>query len=140
MTSLDKIPRVGVGVIVRKSGRVLFGKRKNAHNAGYWGSPGGKLGFGETWEECARREVREETGIEIKNVHFGMVTNDIFESDGEHFITICMIADYDSGSVSIKEPDKCAELGWFEWDNLPQPLMLPELNRLRQGFNPFKSS
>ena len=137
---MTKVPKIGVGVIVRKNGKVLFGKRKNAHNAGYWGSPGGQLAFGETWEECARREVREETGVEITNVHLGMVTNDIFKKDGEHFITICMIADYASGTVKIMEPDKCEKLEWFKWDNLPQPLMLPEINRIKLGFNPFKST
>lgn len=65
---MNERPKVGIGVIVRKEGKVLLGKRKNSHGAGSWAFPGGHLEYGESWEECARREVKEETGIAIKNM------------------------------------------------------------------------
>jgi 8-oxo-dGTP diphosphatase len=130
-------PKVGVGVIVIKDGKVLFGKRKNAHGEGSWSYPGGHLEYGESWEECARREVKEETGIEIKNIRFGTVTNDIFKNEQKHYITICMLADYSSGELKIMEPEKCEKWDWFEWDKLPQPLFLPTINQLKANFNPF---
>ena len=58
-------PRVGVGVIIVKAGKVLIGERKGSHGAGQYALPGGKLEWKETWEECARREVLEETGISL---------------------------------------------------------------------------
>jgi len=66
-------PGVGVGVIIVKDNKVLLGKRKNAHGEGDWAFPGGHLEMNETWEDCVKREVMEETGIEIKNIRFAEV-------------------------------------------------------------------
>lgn len=137
---MEDRPKVGVSALIIKGDKVLFGKRKNAHGAGSWCYPGGHLEYGETWEECARREVSEEVGIEIGNIRFGAITNDIFESEQKHYITICMVADYVSGDVGVLEPDKLEEWGWYTWDNLPTPLFLPTINLLKVGFNPFKLS
>lgn len=133
---MDAEPKVGVGVIVTKDNKVLLGKRKNAHGEGSWSFPGGHLNFNEGIEECARREVLEETGIQIKNLRTGPFTNDIFRKEGKHYITLYVIADYDSGEVRIMEPEKCEEWGWFEWDNLPKPLFLPLQNLLKKGYSP----
>ena len=46
-----KIPRVGVGVIVQRDGRILLGKRLGAHGEGTWALPGGHLEFGESVAE-----------------------------------------------------------------------------------------
>jgi 8-oxo-dGTP diphosphatase len=134
---MENPPGVGMCVIVTKDNKVLMGKRIGAHGENTWSFPGGHLEFNETLEECATRETKEETGIQIKNVRIGSFTNDIFEKEKKHYITLFMVADYDSGDVGIKEPDKCLEWNWFEWDNLPSPLFLPIQNLLKQGFNPF---
>ena len=131
-------PKVGIGVIIIKDQKILLGKRKNSHGEGAWCCPGGHLEFGETWEQCAIRETMEETGIKIKNIRFGTTTNDIFEKEQKHYITICMIADFESGEVKVMEPEKCEQWEWFEWDNLPNPLFLPTINQLKANFNPFK--
>jgi 8-oxo-dGTP diphosphatase len=68
-------PRVGVGVMVVREGKVLMGKRKSSHGAGEYSWPGGHMEHMESFEECARREVREETGIEITNVRFLRLLN-----------------------------------------------------------------
>ena len=65
---MDERPKVGVGVIIIKDGKVLLGKRKNAHGEGSWSFPGGHLEFNEELFDCAKREVLEETGIKIKNL------------------------------------------------------------------------
>jgi 8-oxo-dGTP diphosphatase len=137
---MENKPKVGVGVIVIKDGKILLGKRKNAHGEGAWCYPGGHLEYGESWEECSRREVMEEAGIQIKNLRFGTATNDIFENEQKHYITICMVADFASGEVRVMEPHKCEEWRWVEWDKLPQPLFLPTINQLKAGFNPLNPS
>lgn len=135
---MNSEPRVGVGVIIKKDGKVLFGKRKGSHGAGDWCCPGGHLDFKESFEDCAIRETAEETGIKIKNIKFGAVTNDFFQNEDKHYITISIVADYDSGDVEIKEPDKCEEWGWFEWNSLPEPLFISTQNLLKQGYSPFE--
>ena len=133
-----KRPNVGIGVVLVKDGKVLFGKRKNSHGEGTWSFPGGHLEFGESWEDCAKRETFEETGLMIKNISLATVTNDIFEMEGKHYITLFLRADYDSGKLMVKDPGKCETWEWFEWDRekLPQPLFVPIQNLLKQGYAP----
>ncbi len=134
---MDERPKVGVGVIVIKDNKVLLGKRKNAHGDCAWSFPGGHLEFGEKVNDCAVRETLEETGIKIKNLRIGPYTNDVFEKEKKHYITLFVVADYDSGEVQVMEPDKWETWEWFSWDLLPIPLFLPIQNLLKQEFNPF---
>jgi len=126
-------PAVGVSVIIRDHDRVLLGLRIAGHGAGSWQFPGGHLEFGESIEDCARREVREETGLELHNLCLGPYTNDIFDIEGRHYITLFVVADYAGGKPEVCEPEKCARWAWFYWASLPQPLFLPIENLLRQG-------
>jgi 8-oxo-dGTP diphosphatase len=127
-------PLVGIAVIVIKNNRVLLGRRKNAHGADTWAFPGGHLEFNESIEDCAVREVLEETGICIKNLRCGPYTNDIFEAEGKHYVTLFVIADYDSGRPAVREPHKCEQWEWSEWPPSLQPQFLPIKNLLKQNF------
>jgi 8-oxo-dGTP diphosphatase len=134
---MENRPKIGVGVIILKDGKVLLGKRKNAHGEGSWCCPGGHLEFNESWKECATRETLEETSLKIKNIRFATATNDIFPIEEKHYVTIFMLADYDSGELQIMEPEKCERWEWFNWEKLPEPLFIPEQNLIKQGFTPF---
>ncbi|HDP73877.1 MAG TPA: NUDIX domain-containing protein [Candidatus Woesearchaeota archaeon] len=134
---MQERPRTGVGVIVVKDRKVLLGKRKNAHGEGCWSFPGGHLELYEDVEECAAREVMEETGISIKNSRKAAFTNDIFEKEQKHYVTLFIVSDFASGEVFVKEPDKCEKWEWFHWDDLPEPLFIPIRNLLKQGYNPL---
>ena len=133
----EQRPKVGVGVIIKKDGKVLLGKRKGAHGEGSWSFPGGHLEFGETLETCARREVLEEAGIEIENIKSATFTNDIFPKEQKHYITAYVTADYSAGEVKVMEPDKCEEWKWVNWNALPKPLFIPITNLVNQGYSPF---
>lgn len=133
---MENHPRVGVGIIVKKGGKVLLGKRKGSHGEGTWSFPGGHLDFGEELEECVRRELAEETGLTARNIRFGAVTNDLFRAEGKHYVTLFMVADHEAGEPKALEPDKCEKWEWFEWQKLPKPLFLTIENLLRQGFRP----
>jgi 8-oxo-dGTP diphosphatase len=137
-TNVGVGPRVGVGVIVRRSGRVLLGRRKGTHGAGTWQFPGGHLKYAETVEQCARRELLEETGLLLEEIQLGPYTNDIFDEAGCHYVTLYGIGDWLSGEAELREPDRCDEWGWFEWSSLPEPLFLPIQNLLKLGYDPFR--
>jgi 8-oxo-dGTP diphosphatase len=130
-------PKVGVGTIIIKDGKVLLGKRRNAHGEGTWCFPGGHLEFGERVEDCAAREVLEETNLRFKDPRMGPFTNDIFSKEGKHYITLFVIADYASGELKLMEPEKCERWEWFGWDKLPRPLFVPIENLLKTGYRPF---
>ncbi len=131
-------PGVGVGIYVRKDGKVLIGQRKGIHAPGTWCAPGGHLELGESWEDCARREVMEEAGIEIDNVHLGNVTNDIYP-DGKHYVTIQMIADWKSGEPRVLETEKMERWEWRDFNDVPEPRMLSFENFAKSGYNPLTS-
>ena len=115
-------PKIGVGVCIVKDGKVLFGKRLNSHGQGTWAFPGGHLEFGETIADCARREVAEETGMQITNIRKGPYVEDFFLAENKHYITLIMIADWQAGEPLVLEPAKCEEWRWFKWNELPSPL------------------
>ena len=123
---------VGVAVLVEKDSLFLLGKRSkvNAHGVGTWCSPGGHIEFGESLQDVARRETLEETGIKIKNIMFMGITNDMFEKEKKHYVTIWFAADYASGKVKLNpEFDK---LDWFSWGRFPKPLFVPMKNYLER--------
>jgi len=127
MAAVTPKVRVGVGVFVLASSqephdnpRFLVGKRLNAHGTGTWALPGGHLEFGESPEQCAARELDEETGLNVKNIRYLTATNDIMKADNKHYITlftVCVRED-DSQEAEVREPDKCEAWEWWSWEEL----------------------
>lgn len=126
-------PQVGLGVFVIKDHEVLFGYRLSEHGKDVWGLPGGKLDIGESPEECARRETLEECGLQIKNVRFVGITNDVFSKD-KHYVTIFMAGDWVKGTPKVLEPDKLIKWQFRKWGDWPEPLFLPLQNLLKSEF------
>ncbi|CAN4121927.1 unnamed protein product [Withania somnifera] len=83
--------------------------------------------YRESCEECAAREVKEETGLEIDKSEYLTVTNNVI-----------------SEKVHIKpetlETEKCAGWDWYERNNLPKPLFCPLEDMVQSGFNPFPTT
>ena len=131
----DKTIKVGVGVLIfNDKNQLLLGLRKSTHGGGSWCPPGGHMEYGESFEEGAVREAREETGLVIapQDVVLADVTNDFFEESGKHYVTLNMITHCFSGEPKIMEPDKCAEWRWFDENNLPANMFLPAANFLKK--------
>ena len=134
---MNAYPQIGVGVIIAKGDAVLLVRRKTVHGAGSWSAPGG-LDFGESLEQCAAREVMEETGIEITEIHFRAVTNDFFVPEDKHYITLWMEAEYLKGQPIVAAPYEISDFGWFSLNELPTPLFLPLQNLLAGRCYPAK--
>lgn len=134
MSQEGLIPRVGVGVFIFKDGKFLVGQRAGAHGTGSWSVPGGWLEYGESFQEAARREVAEETGVMIDNVRFGALTNNIFPDENIHSLTVWMTSDWAGGEPTILEPDKFIDQRWVDFDHLPEPLFLPWQELLESEF------
>ena len=127
---------VGVACFIFKNGKFLLLQRHGSHGEGTWAVPGGHLEFGETFEETAQREVKEETGLEIANIRFGAVTNDRFVKEDKHYLTVWMLSEWRSGEEIITEPEKCLRQAWFTFDDLPEPLFVSFSNLLSSNFFP----
>ncbi len=98
-------PKIGIGVIILRFGKVLLGERMSSHGAGTFTLPGGHLEFGESFENTARREVKEETGLKkliIKGVV--SISNDL--SYNKHYVTVGILTESTKGDPVDVEPTK----------------------------------
>ena len=120
--SFLKVPKVGVGVLVVRDDQVLLGKRCGRHMNGLYAAPGGHLEYGESFVECASREVKEETGLDLDSLAFLMIGN--YELDSRHYIDVDMVAVASTGGARVMEPDKCEHWRWYCFDDLPAPLFI----------------
>jgi 8-oxo-dGTP diphosphatase len=120
----EKRPKVGIGVLVVREGKVLLGKRKGSHGSGLWAPSGGHLEFGESVERCAARELFEETGLQALSVELGPWTSDVMDED-KHYISIFVFISQFVGEPALLEPSKCEGWHWFDWHALPVPLFPP---------------
>lgn len=124
---------IGFGVMVLKEGKILLGQRhfdpvkadSEMHGEGTWTMPGGKLHFGESFEEGAKREVFEETGVAIKmeDLEVMSLTNDIVPD--AHFVTVGMLLKEYPGEAQVTEPDEITQWKWFSLNDLPTPIFKP---------------
>ena len=132
----DKLhPRVGIGVLVMKDGRILLGKRKGSHGAGEYESPGGHLEHLESFADAAAREVHEETGLQIGPLRFLRVLNTT-QYAPRHYVDLAFVAGWVSGVPEVREPDKVESWSWYDLEALPSPLFgtLPTaIEALRTG-------
>lgn len=123
-------PRVGVGVVVIKNQKILLGKRRGTHGAGFWSIAGGHLEFGESVEECAMRELAEETGLQNRSCRLGPWVSDLM--DDKHYVSLFVFVEEYEGEVKLLEPHKCEGWEWFEWNALPSPLFQPVASLIKK--------
>lgn len=117
--------RVGVGCMITSPshpGCTLMGTRKGSHGAGRLSWPGGHLEMNESWAECAHREVKEETNLDLVDMKYVHTTNDpcISGNPNKHYITIIMTANVspDSAELINMEPQKCLSWDWVKWSDV----------------------
>jgi len=134
-------PGVGVGVLITRNKRILLGKRKNSHGEGTWAPPGGHLEWYESVSSCAKREVKEETGLDIVVLTPNSVatTNDFFPEDGKHYVTLFVKGYNHLQEPKVMEPDKCEEWKWYDWREIPKlNLFVAMRNLIKQNYDPFQ--
>ena len=135
---MNQHPKVGVAIIITKNDQVLLMKRKGAHGHGTWSTPGGHLEISESPEQCATREAKEEVGVDVVDIRFRAVTNDIFDNQGKHYVTLWMEGSSITEMPTIAAENEVDEIGWYAWDKLPEPLFLPLENLIKENCYPPK--
>ncbi len=131
MTEEKKRVGAGFGIMVLRNNKILLGKRhedsekadSELHGEGTWTMPGGKMEYGETFEELTTRELKEETGMELKKARLICVNND--KNEHAHFITLGFVAEEFEGEAKVMEPDEITEWKWFSLDELPEKMFFP---------------
>lgn len=116
------IPRVGVGIVIRRSDELLLVRLHQAHGEDAWSTPGGYLEYGESPEDCAARWAFEEAGVIASGIRFLAMTHDFLPEQEEHLITLWMVTWQTGSEGAVTPPDAGTEVRWFPLDRLPQPL------------------
>ena len=107
-------PLVAVGAVVFKEYRVLLVLRAKPPAENHWTIPGGSVELGETLQEAAEREIREETGLIIQAGE-PVYTFDVIERDSKgeilfHYVIVDLAADYVSGE--LRPGDDATDVCW----------------------------
>lgn len=125
-------PRLGVGVVVARGAEVLLVRRDRPPNAGWWALPGGTVRLGETLQQAAEREVREETGVTARArdvLHaFDVIDADATGHIRYHYVVVCLLADYLDGKAIAG--DDAREVCWIDLAALDNPAIHPETRAL----------
>lgn len=108
-------------VVVTKEAepKVLFIQRGNEPYKGCWAFPGGFMNMDETTEQCAIRELEEETGLKIDEVKQIGAYSRVDRDPRGRTITVAYLAFVDS-PVEVKGQDDAAKAEWFALSNLPE--------------------
>jgi len=98
-------PIVAVGVVVKRDDKVLLVRRLNEPSRGRWSLPGGVVELGETVREAARREVREECGLQVEAGEVLPVVDNIVRDDEAgrirfHYVLVDLLAEYIGGGLA----------------------------------------
>lgn len=127
---MENVIKVGIGVIIKNGNKILLGHRCNnykdtggIYEPDTWTIPGGKQEYDETMFEGAKREVKEETNLDVSELSFFGATDDI--QPNKHYVTIQVLAEKFEGELKNLEPTKHSEWKWFDIDNLPEKLYSP---------------
>lgn len=127
---------VGIGaVMVNSRGEMFLSKRgiNSQNEAGKWEFPGGALEYGEGFEVCIKREMREEFGVEVEVIEQLEPFNHLIPEEHQHWVALCFVGKVISGEPRILEPEKSQEIGWFTLSHLEtMDLTLTAEKRLKQ--------
>lgn len=108
-------PEVGVGAIVFKDKKILLVKRNKDPKKGQWAIPGGSVKLGETLQEAAEREIKEETGLTVQArdpiYTFDFIQRDALDQIRFHYVIIDLAADLIGGE--LHPSDDADDARWF---------------------------
>ena len=104
------MPIVSVEALIVMDEALLFMRRNNQPAKGEWWFPGGRIRKGESLEEALRREVKEETGLEVSSYKFINVYSRVFPE--RHDIAIAYLCKCKKGKVKLNKEH--SEYGFFK--------------------------
>lgn len=129
MAREEGLPRLGSAVILEKDGKILLGRRNKEPENGKWVLPGGRVEPFESIKDAAKREIREETGLDVE-VGEAFRIYEIIVPPGEHRVIVYSRATVKSGEP--KASSDTSELSFFSRDDLKHVEMTDLVKRVLQ--------
>ena len=130
MSSEYRNPLPTVDIIIEYGGGVVLIRRMNPPHG--WAIPGGFVDWGESLEEAAVREAREETGLTVRLTRQMHTYSDPDRDPRFHTITTVYVAE---GSGELEAADDAAEAGVFQPDDLPDDIAFDHRDILNDYFS-----
>lgn len=115
-------PKACTSVVLKdRGGKYLFVKRATEPKKGYWDFPGGFAEENEDFEECSRREVKEELGIEIGDLEYLGTHKDHYDHQGVTYITIGVsyLANFPE-NAKLQPADDVSDYKFFGLEEIPK--------------------
>lgn len=142
---MQNVIKVGIGVMIIDGDKILLGHRSvNKKDTGgiyetdCWTLPGGKQEYEETYFEGAKREVKEETNLDIDKLELFGAADDI--QPDRHYITMHVIARAFAGELKVMEPETEDEWRWFSLSDLPKNLYTPSEKFIKAYLESIKNT
>lgn len=119
-------PRIRVALIIIQDGSLLLVEHKKAERR-YWLLPGGGLNFGETIEECAKREVLEETNLKIEIGGLAFISETIPPDTHRHIVNLFFFAKIVGGELRKGDEEILEDVRFFREDELDGLIIYPPI-------------
>lgn len=129
---------IGVGCgafIVNENNELLLQLRNKAPEREYWSIPGGRVELFETFEEAVKREVKEETGVQVEVIDLLGICDHIIKTEERHWVSPSFLCKITEGEPQIMEPMKHLDMKWFPLDQLPEKITITTQDALQNYRN-----
>jgi len=124
-------PLIGVGALIHRGGKIVVVKRENEPAKGLWSIPGGLLELGERVHEGVKREVMEETGLDVEiDRLLDVIDNIVYDDDGKicyHYVLIDYLCSSSQGDLTA-----ATDVTEAQWIKLKDVNHLPTTKTLKR--------
>ena len=126
---------VSIDAVVIRDHKVLLIQRGVEPNKGFWGTPGGYVGWDESAEDTVKRELKEETNLNVKNVKLvGVYSHP--KRHPKQVINLVYLTENPTGE--LKHGDDALDAKWFDLDSLPGKMALDHKQNIKHAIKKFK--
>lgn len=123
---MNKNIRIRIGVVLIKDDKILLIKHRK-YGKEYWLVPGGGLAFGEKIKDCAAREIKEETNLDISLKQFLFLYESINPDGSRHVLNLFFLGEVLGGNLKLGKEENLIDLKFFEFKKLKEIKLYPDV-------------
>ncbi|HEY9898145.1 MAG TPA: NUDIX hydrolase [Pantanalinema sp.] len=124
--SHPKAPRIRVCTVLPQDDHLLMVRHRKGDKS-YWMLPGGGLDFGESFEQCAIREIKEETGLDIAIERMLYLSEAICPRGSRHVVNIYLLGRIEGGVIAVPEEDVIDAVAFIPVAGLNEVTLYPAI-------------